>query len=95
MTFSEILNSSKTTLYLTGRTAYTREYNFTRRTKKADFESLLENRDSVIVIVCKNTAEKYAKRINRLGFILRGKSDYSSDEYVLFYKKVKFNGLFA
>lgn len=93
MTFSEIINASKTTLYLNGSDAYRREYDFTSHTKKIDFEKLLDNRKSVVVIVSKTTAEKYARRINRLGFLLKAKEDYNSDEYILYYEKLHFNNI--
>ena len=88
MTFSEILNASKTFLYLTGKDAYIREHGICTHSAKSNFASLLNNRKDVVVVVNKNTAPKYAKAINRLGYILNGKADYSSDEYILYYQSI-------
>lgn len=89
MTLHDILNASKTSLYLTGKDAYIREYDITTHAKKSDFSRLLNNRQDVVVFVSKSTAEKYAKAINRLGFVLSGKADYDIYSYALYYKKFK------
>lgn len=88
MTMNEILNASKSCLYLNGKMAYIREYGICTKAKKSDFSHLLNNRNSVIVFVNKDTAKKYANAINRLGFVLKGKADYSYDEYVLYYERL-------
>ena len=93
MTFSEILNASKTALYLTGKDAYIREYDVCTHCKKSDFTKLIANRNNFSVHVGKSVAPKYAKIINRLGFVLKGKADYSYDEYILYYERLTFAGI--
>ena len=40
------------------------------------------------VIVNRNTAEKYAKRMNRLGYILKNKAEYDISTFRLTYHKI-------
>lgn len=48
----------KTTIFLNGRTAYRREYDFITRCKKSEVATLIENRTSFDVIVCKEQVKK-------------------------------------
>ena len=90
MTLSNILNASKTSLYLTGRYAYVREFDICTRAAKADFESLLNNRESAIIHINNNTAAKYMRRVYRLGFTLKGLADYGNGESVAYVERIRY-----
>jgi hypothetical protein len=93
MTLSEILNASKTYLYLTGKDAYIREYDICTHCKKSEFTKLISNRDNFSVHVGKSVAPKYDKIINRLGFVLKGHTNYNYDEYLLYYERLSVAGI--
>lgn len=77
-----------TTLHLDGKKAYIRRYGIaSSKVLKSSFETLITEADKVIeVIVCRDQAKKYAKRINRLGYLLVRKEDYDMFTYKLTYK---------
>lgn len=78
-------------LHLDGIKAYIKRYGVVPsiRVNKADFESLINEGDIIIdVIVNRNTAEKYAKRMNRLGYILKNKAEYDMFTFRLTYHKI-------
>ena len=79
-----------TTLYLDGTKAYIRHYGIaSHKVNKGDFESLINDNDNVIdVIVNRDTAEKYARRMNRLGYFLTAKTEYGMFTYKLTYQAV-------
>lgn len=79
---------TNTMIYLTGKDAYRREHNIIKHCKKSDVATLVENRSEFTVILYKNTAKKYAKMFNRAGFIMQECKDYSSEEYIINYKKI-------
>lgn len=78
-----------TTLHLDGIKAYIRRFGIASpKVKKGDFESLINENDKTIdVIVNRDTVEKYAKRINRLGYILKSKIEYDMFTFKLTYQK--------
>ena len=59
---------------------------------KADFEQLVAHLDEFDVIVLEATAPKYARRINRLGFVLTAKEQYILGELKLHYKRLTWKG---
>lgn len=79
-----------TTLHLDGTSAYIRRFGVPSvRVKKGEFESLIKSTDTTIdVIVNRDTAEKYAKRINLLGYKLVNKIEYDMFTYKLTYQAI-------
>lgn len=79
-----------TTLHLDGRKAYIRRFGIaSQKVNKGNFESLINNNDLTIdVIVNRDIAPKYAKRMNRLGYILKSKTDYDMFSFKLSYQKI-------
>lgn len=77
-----------TTLYLDGKTAYISRFGVASlRVKKGDFESLIKPADKIIdVIVNRDTAAKYAKRMNLLGYTLSKKIEYDMFTFKLTYQ---------
>lgn len=83
------------TLYLTGKKAYRADtYGRSGLVNKADFEQLVAHLDEFDVIVPEATAPKYARRINRLGFVLTAEEQYSDlcGELKLHYRRLKWKG---
>ena len=84
------------TLYLNGIKAYmANTYGRSIRVNKSDFTQLIgDNIEEMDVIVPEATAPKYAKQINRLGFVLTAGEQYSDllGELKLHYKRIKYNG---
>lgn len=80
----------KTTLYLDGVKAYIRRFGIaSHKVNKGNFETLINNNDLTIdVIVSRDTVERYAKRMNRLGYILKNKTDYDMFSMKLSYQKI-------
>lgn len=67
------------TLYLNGTKAYRADtYGRSPKVNKADFAKLVEHLPEFDVILLESTAPKYAKAINRLGFILTSKEVYNT-----------------
>lgn len=81
---------SNTTLHLDGIKAYIRRFGVPSiKVNKGNFESLINENDNTIdVIVNRDTAEKYAKRINRLGYVLSSKIEYDMFTFKLTYQKI-------
>lgn len=84
------------TLYLNGIKAYmANTYGRSIRVNKRDFTQLIsDNIEEMDVIVPEATAPKYAKLINRLGFVLATEEQYSDllGELKLHYKRIRYNG---
>lgn len=84
------------TLYLNGIKAYmANTYGRSIRVNKRDFTQLIgDNIEEMDVIVPEATAPKYAKQINRLGFVLATEEQYSDllGELKLHYKRIRYNG---
>ena len=84
------------TLYLNGIKAYmANTYGRSIRVNKRDFTQLIGNNiEEMDVIVSEATSPKYAKQINRLGFVLTAGEQYSDllGELKLHYKRIKYNG---
>lgn len=83
------------TLYLTGKKAYRADtYGRSGLVNKADFEQLVAHLDEFDVIVPEATAPKYARRINRLGFVLTAREQYSDlcGELKLHYRRLTWKG---
>lgn len=82
--------TANTTLYLDGTKAYISRYGIaSRKVNKNEFEELVNDNDRVIdVIVIKETAKKYAARMNRLGYVLTEKTEYDMFTYKLSYRAV-------
>lgn len=78
---------ANTIIYLTGKDTYRREHNFIKHCKKSDVATLLENRDRATVILYKNSVKKYDKLLQLAGFFMANVRDYSSDEYIIEYKR--------
>ena len=75
------------TIYLNGCGAYrTNGSMTTARVKKADFVSLLNGLDEFSVILTASTAKKYARKINRRGFILTKCERYDMFDLCMTYK---------
>lgn len=78
--------TANATLYLDGTAAYIRRYGIaSHKVRKADFESLINVGEPITVIVNRDTAKKYARRIGLLGYIMTGKEDYDMFTYKLQY----------
>lgn len=83
-----------TTLYLNGRKAYRADaYGHSPRVNKDDCVKLISHFDEFDVIVSEKAAPKYAKLINRAGYLLTSREAYSAlyGELKLHYKKIRFN----
>lgn len=84
------------TLYLNGIKAYMANiYGRSIQVNKRDFTQLIgDNIEEMDVIVTEATAQKYAKQINRLGFVLTTGEKYSDllGELKLHYKRIRYNG---
>lgn len=78
----------KTTIFLNGRTAYRREHDFITRCKKSEVATLIENRTSFDVIVCKEQVKKYDKIFQRSGFYMKNIEDYDTFDYKLHYEHI-------
>jgi len=89
MNIQVLQNASKTELYLTGTTAYIREFDICTHSKKSEFEKLLNNRDNAIVHLDKSTYKKYADKINKLGYVFKETIDYNSYENLCYIEKEK------
>ena len=81
---------TNTTLYLDGTKAYIRRYGIASdKVNKNEFDPLGKDNDNVIdVIVTKETAKKYAARMNHLGYFLTAKIEYDMFTYKLTYQTV-------
>lgn len=79
-----------TTLYLDGTKAYIRRHGIASPyVNKGDFETLITTNDKRIeVIVNRDTAPKYAKRLNLMGYILTEKIEYGMFTYRLTYQAI-------
>lgn len=84
MTYSDFVKATKgisTTIYLDGRRAYRSERGINvHQVKKSDFAELFRGFSKAVIIVDDSATSKYMTGICRLGYILKGKSDYGNGQ---------------
>lgn len=84
MTYGDFVKATKgvsTTIYLDGRRAYRSERGINvHQVAKSAFAELFRGFTDAVVIVDDSTAPKYMRGIYRLGYILKGKSDYGNGQ---------------
>jgi hypothetical protein len=76
----------KTILYLDGKKAYVRRNGIaTRKVNKSEFSCLLNETDKIIyAVVLNETASKYEKEMQNIGYSVSDKSHY--DMFTFMYK---------
>lgn len=77
-----------TTIFLNGKIAYRREYDFTKSCKKSEVDTLIENRKNFDVIITKEHVKKYDKIFQKAGFYMTTFEEYGVFEYKLHYEHI-------